>query len=71
MFKLTSIPEADSYYEYIETFISHHIFNDDIAAEGYLDGSVMPRQYDPVYGGCVSVPLMVLRDGHGISGLSQ
>ena len=71
MFKLTSIQEADSYYDHVETFIAHCIFHDDISAAEYLDGSVMPRQYDPVYGGCVSVPLMVLRDGHCISGLSQ
>lgn len=71
MKKHLSNQETDSYYDYIETFISHYIFNDETLAAHYLDGSAMPRHHDPVYGGCVPVPLMVLRDGHGIRGLVE
>ena len=71
MKKHLSTQETDSYYDYIETFISHYIFNDDTRAADYLDGTAMPIPQHPVYACCESVPLMVLRDGHGISGLSQ
>ena len=71
MFKLTSIPEAERQYKYVKDYIIDCVYHDDTRAADYLDGTAMPIPQHPVYACCESVPLMVLRDGHGISGLSQ